>query len=377
VTARALVRVLDVPLPAGTAGMVLRTDATARSPDAPELLALLLEGAGRLAGGDAVSRGAPAHASGAVRWRLAASGEPALELDLLRIPEHLHRVVVVLLAPGGVLPTYRPRLEIVGATGVPLWTITGAAAGAVCREPLFVAVEIYRWNGGWWLRGVGYGLDSPAALLRRFGDGPTEPLRAWLDTRLAGSTAAGSGPATTRLLAGQQAAVARTGRPVTVTLHWLRKTKDLDLYALYVDRNGRPGACYYRNLGSLEQPPFICHTSGDRRGRETIAIARPDALRYVLVCAYSAVENGIGAFKGFHARAEVDNGAGQRIEVPLGYPNAYSYWVAIALIDLTDRDLVAVRHVETYSRPTSEARPVLYPDGRFVMDRGSVEFKTR
>jgi hypothetical protein len=182
---------------------------------------------------------------------------------------------------------------------------------------------------------------------------------------------------TVKLLPGTRAAIPKPRERITASLTWKRRTKDLDLYALYIDGAGMPGVCYYRNQGSLHRPPYVCLTTGDRyRGRETIEITRPDAFRYILICAYSAVENGIGSFHSFRAAAEVDDQCGSVVQAPLYHRNAFSYWVAIALIDLSGEDSTVIEHVETYSRSRSERRPVLRADGSFVMDAGPVEFKT-
>ncbi|MET9140520.1 TerD family protein [Streptomyces parvulus] len=161
---------------------------------------------------------------------------------------------------------------------------------------------------------------------------------------------------------------------------------DLELYVLHVSADdvtagGKRsqsipgGAVYYRNLGSLEQPPYIRH-HGDSRipGRETATIARPDQQGYALICAYSAVGNGVGSFKEYGARAVITDGRGQTVTVPLYDTNRYAYWVAIALVDFTHGSAL-ISQVELYSRDGSEARPALYSNGRIGMDEGPVEFK--
>ena len=158
---------------------------------------------------------------------------------------------------------------------------------------------------------------------------------------------------------------------------------DLELYVLHVPASevvaggiGKPGgAIYYRNLGSLDRAPYILH-HGDSLtpGRETATIARIDQQGYALICAYSAVGNGVGSFRSFGAQAIVTDGAGQTVTVPLYDDNRHAYWVAIALVDFTG-DGAVIRQVEKYSRRGSENRPVLHPDGRVEMDAGPVEFK--
>ncbi len=161
---------------------------------------------------------------------------------------------------------------------------------------------------------------------------------------------------------------------------------DLELYVLHISaddvtaggKRSMPipgGAIYYRNLGSLDRAPYIQH-HGDSLtpGRETATIARPDQQGYALICAYSAVSNGVGSFKEYGAKAIITDGRDQTVAVPLYDNNRHAYWVAIALVDFT-HDGAVISQVEKYSRPGSEARPVLYSNGRIGMDEGPVEFK--
>lgn len=158
---------------------------------------------------------------------------------------------------------------------------------------------------------------------------------------------------------------------------------DLELYVLHVAASdvsaagarSEGGAVYYRNLGSTTKPPFIRH-HGDSLapGRETATISRPDQQGYALVCAYSAVGNGVGSFKSYGARAIITDGLEQTVTVPLYDINRYAYWVAIALVDFTG-DQAVISQVERYSGFGKEGRPVLYSDGTFAMGVGPVEFK--
>lgn len=161
-------------------------------------------------------------------------------------------------------------------------------------------------------------------------------------------------------------------------LVWENPRKDLDLYCFYVTKSGECGKVYYKNRGSGRKPPYIeLDRDAQGAGRETIRIYRTDELKYVLFCAYSAVSNGFGSFKGMKARAVVDNGEGQRVETWLQKKNAFAYWVAIAKIDFTGDDSMEVGQVETYSKSGVENSPLLYEDGRFEMNVGPIEFKGR
>ncbi|ADV66235.1 VWA domain-containing protein [Deinococcus maricopensis] len=153
---------------------------------------------------------------------------------------------------------------------------------------------------------------------------------------------------------------------------------DLDLYAFYVLADGTSGKVYYRDLGHKDRAPYIT-LSGDSRvpGREEIVIHRPDALRHVLISAYSAVENGLGSFASYQPRAVVTDGGAQRVDVPVLNRNHFSFWVALASIDFTSPSGPTIRHVERYSRIGTERSPTLNADGTFTMNTGPVEFKGR
>ncbi|MGW5100257.1 TerD family protein [Streptomyces sp. NPDC004100] len=309
--------------------------------------------------------------------------------------------------------------------------ITFAPPPLAHRETVAILVELYRRAGDWKARAVGQGWDTGlAGLAADFGivvddPGPSvAPVPSALPSQTrqtppapppptcAPRVSPGSPPvpstAPVRPLvplgkvaltkAGQATIDMRKDDPsltVTATLEWnggsaarRQVGADLDLYALYVPGNQvtpigkRPNrsdqVVYYRELGSPLAPPYIA-LDGDSRvpGRETITIRRPDLQGYVLLCAYSAVENGTGSFKSYGARAVVTDGRGSTVTVPLFNNRNLSYWVAIALIDFTVPGGVQIRHVEKYSGNHVEARPTLYSNGNFRMSTGKVEFKTK
>lgn len=311
--------------------------------------------------------------------------------------------------------------------------ITFAPPPLTHRETVVILVELYRRAGVWKARAVGQGWDTGlAGLASDFGIVVDDPGPAMAQSPSAATaararytTAAPPRPAyapnaspggapvpltttPTRPLvplgkivltkAGQATIDMRKDDPslvVTATLEWnggsaarRQAGADLDLYALYVPGSlvtlpgKRPNksdqVVYYRQLGSPFAPPYIA-LDGDARapGREMITIRRPDLQGYVLLCAYSAVENGAGSFKSYGARAVVTDGRGSTVAVPLFNNRNLSYWVAIALIDFTVPGGAQIRHVEKYSGNHVEARPTLYSNGNFRMSTGKVEFKTR
>lgn len=299
------------------------------------------------------------------------------------------------------------------------------------RETVAILIELYRRAGSWKARAVGQGWDTGlAGLASDFGVDVDDPGPSAAQASPAMPTQNRHTPAeppprasaprvspvappiqsmtAARPLvplgkvalskAGQATIDMRKDDPsliVTATLEWnggsaarRQAGADLDLYALYVpgDLVTPPGkrpsksdeVVYHRQLGSSVAPPYIA-LDGDSKvpGRETITIRRPDLQGYVLLCAYSAVENGTGSFKSYGARVVVTDGRGSTVTVPLFSNRNLSYWVAIALIDFTAPGGVQIRHVEKYSGNHVEARPTLYSSGNFRMSTGKVEFKTR
>ncbi|WP_031522846.1 TerD family protein [Streptomyces sp. NRRL F-5123] len=350
--------------------------------------------------------------------------ERTVVVDLAAVPSSVHAVAIVAgIDPELPAPCFdadsTPRALVecgparVGFTPPPL----------VRRETVAVLVELYRRAGGWKARAVGQGWDTGlAGLAADFGivvddPGPSTapppppvPHQQAYGPRTPSATEQVPEAAPPR--SGQppaplgKIALAKAGRAtinlrkddtallVTAALEWnggsaarREAGADLDLYALFVPgsrvtpHRKRPSESkelvYYRRLGSLTDPPYIA-LDGDSKapGRETVTICRPDLQGYVLLCAYSAVENGPGSFKSYGARAVVTDGRGSTVTVPLFNDRNLSYWVAIALIDFTVPGSVTIRHVEEYSGDHVEARPTLYSDGSFRMGTGKVEFKT-
>ncbi|MBT2213848.1 TerD family protein [Actinomadura sp. NEAU-AAG7] len=320
--------------------------------------------------------------------------------DLGRVPPEVHTVAIVASVdadrPGARFDaSTTPRAAVVCGQG----TVAFEPPPLVDGETVAVLLELYRRGDGWKVRAVGQGWASGlAGLAADYGvtvDDPGPAAPAPVAPPVAAPAAAPLGKITLKKAGKASISLDKrdTTATVTASLEWdggKRKSEgaDLDLYALFVPahqvspfsklKKGRKesdGVVYYRDLGALTAPPFI-QLDGDATvpGRETVRITRPDQQGYVLICAYSAVENGTGSFKSYGARAVVTDGRGSTVTVPLFHSDDYSYWVAIALVDFTVPDGFEIRHVERYS-DGGEARPMLYTDGTFEMDEGPMEFK--
>ncbi|MEU0955591.1 TerD family protein [Streptomyces niveus] len=340
--------------------------------------------------------------------------------DLTAIPTPVERIVVVASIDPQLRATHfdasnTPHSVVECGTT----RITFEPPPLTHRETVAILIELYRRADTWKARAVGQGWDTGlAGLASDFGivvDDPepaavqVSPLTPTQSQHTTAPPVVPPAPSTTPVRplvplgkvalakAGQATIDMRKDDPnliVTATLEWnggsaarRQAGADLDLYALYVPESAvtppgkRPNksdqVIYYRQLGTSAAPPYIA-LDGDSRvpGRETITIRRPDLQGYVLLCAYSAVENGTGSFKSFGARAVVTDGRGSTVTVPLFNNRNLSYWVAIALIDFTVPGGAQIRHVEKYSGNHVEARPTLYSNGNFRMSTGKVEFKT-
>ncbi len=249
------------------------------------------------------------------------------------------------------------------------------------QEAAIVVGELYLYNGEWKFSAIGSGFNGGlAALCTHFGLEVEEEQEA--NTKIV-NPALSEQPSTTipitldklTLTKKEIVSIAKPSK-VTAKLRWDNDKKDLDLYCLYVTKNGTNDKVYYRKLGDAATPPYITLDGDSRRaGTETITIHSTADLKYVLFCAYSALSNGFGSFKAMKARAEVDNHAGQTIVAPLLEKNKFSYWVAIAHIDFTDSQQMKISHVESYSKSFTERSPKLNDDGTFQMDAGPIEFK--
>jgi tellurite resistance protein TerA len=280
--------------------------------------------------------------------------------------------------------------------------------------------EVYRHNGQWKFRAIGqgyagglapiaigYGVDIDGKPNETQSVTPTTP--APVISKPASNTA--NKPVNIKKVdlskAGEKATISlEKGNKLTAKLQWDTQA-DLDLYCFYVDKNDVEEKVYYKKLGSLTAPPFI-KLLGDSQvaGEEIVEISQPDNIKYALICAYSAVSNGIGSFHSYKARVEVTDGKKQSVTSHLNHNDPKSYWVAFALIDFQQAGQVTIKNVETYSSPSEfkaqmkqrtgkepkffsrsnptvngvskydpERSPHLFKDGSFMMSAGIVEFK--
>ncbi|MGX2961415.1 TerD family protein [Peribacillus sp. JNUCC 23] len=247
-------------------------------------------------------------------------------------------------------------------------------------ESAIIVADLYRYSNEWKFNPVGAGyFGGLTALCQDFGiDVEPEITTTLVAEQKQVSPESQPIPAAKPIkieLKKKQSVNIKKSKTVTATLEW-ETDKDLDLYCYYVTDNGSVGKVYYRDLGSSSVAPYIV-LDGDSQesGKETIRIFRPEALRYVMFAAYSAVSNGAGSFFSLRAKAVVDNHMGDVVIAPLLERNDNAYWVCIAHIDFTNPKEMKISHVESYSKDHSEASPVLYENGKFRMDVGPIEFK--
>lgn len=392
--------------------------------DPVDLSAVLVGADGRVrSDGDLVFYNQPSGEDGAVRHVGAdGAGPERVVVDPGGLPADVDRVVLVgSCDPDNAARTFREVKEVTVRAHQPDGDpVVFRAPALTDGERAVLLVELYRRGDGWKLRAIGQGYaEGLAGLAADFGIDVSEPEAETppAPTPISAPTPAPA-PAPTSLVKpplgkvsldkGGQVSISldKSDRElvVTVTLEWdggsdkrRRQGADLDLYALFVPASKAkrgpqtpgtfvkkgpvtkdPDVVYYKNLGSLKEPPYV-QLDGDSRtpGRETVRIVRPDEQGYVLLCAYSAVSNGFGSFKSFGAKVVVDDGRGSNVTVPLYENTSTRFWVAIALVDFTAPDGAAIHHVEAYSSRMTERRPFLHLDGTIQMNAGPVEFKRR
>lgn len=306
---------------------------------------------------------------GALKQSGAQDGDSeTFEIDLSRLPTTVRKLVFVMTIDGNGTLSQLARFDF-----------SGKDFGS---EKAIIAAEIY-FKDEWRVGAVGQGFNGGLnALLKYFGGEEIEeaaPTHIPAVAEKAPPSKAPSAVSSIRLdkitLAKKEKVSIAKATRITAALEW-QGDGDLDLYCFYVDANGREDKVYYRNLGRTDVFPYIA-LDGDSQtpGRETIIIARPDALRYALFAAYSAVENGTGSFESYQPQAIITDDRNQTVVVPILERNEFSYWVAITLIDFTQPAGNIINHVETYGDEGEESSPLLNANGTFEMDVGPVEFK--
>ncbi|OPC77846.1 hypothetical protein B4N89_36890 [Embleya scabrispora] len=413
----------------------LSIDVTWRHGVGVDVSALLLGAQGTVRGdADMVFFNNPTSEAEAVR--LTTEGSSArIDVHPASMPADVERVAIVAAvdvdAPAGTTFAQVAGLRADVAAGSR--TFAFAPTGLDRGETAAVLIEIYRRGPDWKVRAVGQGYTSGlAGVAVDFGvdvGEDTTPIAAPSPAPVAAPVPrAATEPAAQPPLAprridldkGASATISLNKNDasgvVTATLEWdggseerRAQGADLDLYALFIPARdvaeasaatiGRSigskrlsktrervvaaaeddpsrGAVYWNHLGSSAEFPYIAlDRDAVVPGIETIRITEPGQQGFVLICAYSALGNGMGSFKSYGAKAVVGDGRGTTVTAPLYHDNDMSYWVAIALADFTVADGVAIHHVETYSDGAYENRPVLFPDGSFAMDVGPMEFK--
>jgi stress response protein SCP2 len=360
-----------------TTGPIKVAIGAGRTPSPADIACFMVGADGRVASDDyMIFYNQPKSPDGSVRLDARTAQQTCFTVDTAKLPATVQKCFFTLTLDGGEVVSKADglRLSVDGAGP----TITYAVTEIGSERALIVA-ELYRHGGGWKLRAVGQGFDGGLApLARHFGVDVEDDVP---ETKAVPPPPPPPAPpvkaAPISLAKKGESGVVdlRKDTPVTAHLRWTTRG-DLDLYCLWVDKDGRCGTTYYRDLGSSGKFPHV-QLKGDSKtpGEETVVIHKPEALRFALIAAYSAVSNGTGSFKSFGAHAVVDNGAGSPVTAKLSEKSSFSYWAAIALVDFTTPGKALVRQVEQYGKRFSESAPELHADGRVTMSTGKIEFK--
>ncbi|MFK3889769.1 TerD family protein [Sphingomonas sp. NPDC079357] len=250
-----------------------------------DVSAYLLTSAGKVRGDvDMVFYNQPEGEDGAVRF--VAGGRGGFEVDLVRLPAEIERIVFCVTINGA------------QAQGQTLALLDGAHIGVAARggggdlrfrpalagasEAAMTFGELYRRNGQWKVRAVGQGFNGGLApLARSFGIDVAE------DASAASPPPPPAPPPRPVSLSkvtlekrGQTVSLEKRGASfgeITINLNWSRGRKglfgggsaiDLDLGCLFELADGRKGVVQALGnaFGGFAQPPFIALSGDDRTG---------------------------------------------------------------------------------------------------------------
>lgn len=249
-----------------------------------DVSAYLLTAAGTVRGdADMVFYNQPEGGGGGIRF-VAANGKGAFDVDLVRLPPEIERIVFCVTihdaqARGETLALLDgAEITVAPRAGGDVVRFRPQLAGA--REAAMTFGELYRRNGQWKFRAVGQGFNGGLApLARSFG----------IDVADDAPAAAVPPPPPPRPVnlskvtlekRGQTVSLEKRGSSfgeITINLNWSRGRKgmfgggsaiDLDLGCLFELNDGRKSAVQALGnaFGSLVQPPYIALSGDDRTG---------------------------------------------------------------------------------------------------------------
>jgi stress response protein SCP2 len=355
-----------------------------------------------------------------VTLTLTPSINQSFKIDLSKIDQTIHKIAFVITTP--------TAFKLASSLRVKVKNIAEFSPNiSDMNETSLILAELYRHKGLWKFKAIGQGYAGglgPIAI--GYGvDVNDEPNPPQVNTPPSAKVSAAkqdlpkpvsaiksSAPVSIKKVdlskSGEKASISlEKGKKLSAKLKWDTKA-DLDLYCFYVDKNDQEDKIYYKRLGDLSQPPFM-KLLGDSQiaGEEVLEISQPDNIKYALICAYSAVSNGVGSFHSYKARVQVTDNNKQTVTSHLNHDDPTSYWVALALIDFQEAGKVTIKNVETYSNKKTfetqfkertgeapaklfkapkgnvngvnkyhaERSPHLFKDGTFMMSAGVIEFK--
>jgi stress response protein SCP2 len=382
-----------------------------------DISAFLLDAAGKVsADNDFVFYNNPRIQSNCLELNSDNPGNQFFSIDLSKVPDHIKKIAFV-----ATLPVHFSQLEKL-SIGVENEFIFQPETQTIDEKSLILG-ELYLHQDSWKFRALGMGFKGGLAPLAiSYGVDIDESDSASNTPQPSAETApetVKNEPPTNAAIdlikstmnlnkQGEKATI-NLSKDSKITARLIWKTRsDLDLYCFYVDNNDKEDKVYYKNLGSLDNSPYI-ELMGDSQvaGEEIIEFSQPKNVKYALLAAYSALSNGIGSFYSYKARIVVRDSDNQEIVSHLAHRNPFSYWVAFALIDFTVAGKLSIKNVETYSNKKTFARqfqertgskpsglfskskhdvrgvnsydpeksPHLFKDGSFMMSVGDREFK--
>lgn len=173
---------------------------------------------------------------------------------------------------------------------------------------------------------------------------------------------------------------------ISATVSW-RSGTDYDVYALVYTQDNRQTDV--ATFGAKNTPALMSFdngavrhmgdvgSDGDSIKTEIINIRLNDRILAVVPVAYSAQSNGTGSFRRYNVSMSIDNHDGTVVTISADNANNNdTVYTCVPGMIINTPDGVVIQHLEFYSQPGSEKRPMLkrLKDAQFevVMDVGPV-----
>lgn len=177
------------------------------------------------------------------------------------------------------------------------------------------------------------------------------------------------------------------------------KGSEVDLYCLYIDKEGEAGEMSRRNKGGIKTTPFATFEKNESSSK--VIFNNINEVKYILICANIREDEGEASFMEQGVKIEITNTKSQKVKLGLE-KNVKASWVAMAIIN-SKEGRISAEGCESYStektfnrdfkektgkspsrffsmganvngvgRYNKDRTPVLFGDGTFMLSAGEI-----